>query len=228
MKNTLIKLAAIACIAGFGAVVSAGTVTMKYTGNTGLNSVTIPSNGSYSAGHLSYQVQGGGTYNTFCIEVAEYTNSSYRVYDIVNLADAPDPGSNYGQAKADAVVAIIAKAVDMGWINTSLQATPGALDAENNADRMSAIQASIWSALFGASTPTSSDSDVNNNIQSLLSLAPAENTSTFYLMQSRLRAAVNDGAQDQLYVVPLPTSALAGLGMLGGIAGIRIVRRRHT
>ncbi|CAN0596512.1 unnamed protein product, partial [Laminaria digitata] len=51
---------------------------------------------------------------------------------------------------------------------------------------------------------------------------------TFNLMQQRLRAAVADGQQDMLYVVPLPTSVFAGLGMLGGLAGIRSIRRRQA
>lgn len=230
MKNTMIKITAMACIAGCTALASADTVTMKYTGNSGLNTVSLAggtaNNGSYAAGHLNYQIQGGGSYHTFCIELTQHTNGSYRVYEIVNLADAPNPGSNYGQATADLVIGVIAKAVDLNWIDTSLQATPSSgMSAEDNADRMSAIQGAIWAALFGA-TPTSGDTDVANNLTTLG--AQSLNNATFTLMKNRLRAAVNDGAQDQLYIVPLPTSALAGLGLLGGIAGVRSIRRRRA
>jgi len=37
---------------------------------------------------------------------------------------------------------------------------------------------------------------------------------------------VAENQQDMLYVVPLPPAAFAGLGMLGGIAGFRTIRRR--
>lgn len=213
---------------GIAATASADTVVMKYTGNTGLNSVSVPGNGGHSAGHLTYNIQNVGSYNTFCIETAQTVSSSYLTYEIVNLADAPSPGSPYGQAKADAVVQIIANAIDMGWIDNKLQATPGALSAADNADRMSAIQALIWAELVGNdSAPTSGDGGTQANISSLLAFVPAQNSNTYNIMQSRLRAAVNDGAQDQLYVVPLPSAAWASLGMLGMCAGVRSIKRRR-
>lgn len=232
MKNTMIKMTAMACIAGFGAVASANSVTMKYVGNTGLNTVslynsTLNTTTSHPAGHLTYQFQSGGAYNTFCIETAQYTNTGYRTYEIINLADAPSPGASYGQAAADRVIAVIANAVDLGWIDINLQAAPsGGMSGEDNADRMSAIQGAIWAALFNNLTPSSTDTDVVNNLATLG--AQSLNNATFNLMKNRLRAAVNDGAQDQLYIVPLPTSAMAGLGLLGGIAGVRSIRRRRA
>ena len=214
---------------GIASTASADSVVMKYAGNTGLNSVSVSGNGSHSAGHLTYNIQNVGSYNTFCIETAQNTSSSYLTYEIVNLADAPTPGSPYGQAKADAVVQIIANAIDMGWIDMSLQATPGALNAAANADRMSAIQALIWDALVGDgnAAPSSGDAGTQANISSLLAFVPAQNSNTYNIMQSRLRAAVNDGAQDQLYVVPLPSAAWASLGMLGMCAGVRSIKRRR-
>ncbi|MFG0246902.1 MAG: hypothetical protein ACF8MF_12715 [Phycisphaerales bacterium JB052] len=231
LKQPIVKLAAVACFAGCGAIASADTVTMRYVTNTGLNNINLAGgsdhNGNQSAGHLTYQVQGGNSFNTFCIELGEFTSGSNLDYEIVDLSQAPNPGDPgmYGSAVANKVVAVIAKAIDNGWIDINLQATPGAIDNETNADRMSAIQGAIWAQLFGA-TATSSDSDVSDRLGELDLTNLRQDTSTFYLMQNRLRAAVNDGAQDQLYVVPLPTSVWAGLGMLGGLAGIRIARRR--
>ena len=136
-------------------------------------------------------------------------------------SDTPDSaGDNYGQLRADAVVEVIAKAIDLGWIDTNLQRVSGA-----TTDQMSAIQAAIWGALFG-STASSGDSGTNTAIGQLGT--QSLNNATYNLMKSRLRAAVADGEQDQLYIVPLPTSALAGLGMLGGIAGVRTIRRRRA
>lgn len=227
--NTVKRFGVAVAALGMVSVASADTVNMRYAGNTGLNTVTLSSgtsfNGNHSAGHLTYQRNyGGGSFNTFCVEIAENTNGGFLDYEIVNLADAPrsdTPDSsddNYGATAASNVVEIIAKAIDMQWIDINLQAGANATTA-----RMSAIQGKIWAALFGSSVSGSGDvstalTDLDNS---------SFNTSTFNLMQSRLRAAVVDGAQDQLYVVPLPTAAWAGLGMLGMCAGVRSIKRRR-
>ena len=41
-----------------------------------------------------------------------------------------------------------------------------------------------------------------------------------------LKAMVNNGRQDMLYVVPVPPAALAGAGLLAGLGGVRVARRR--
>lgn len=229
--------AALAAITVLGASAAADTVDLTFTGHTGLNTISLNGgtafNGNHAAGHLSHSIDSGPrtgqSFNTFCIELAEFANGGSSTYEIVDLADAPrsntpdDQSDNYGQTKADGVVGVISKAIDLGWIDINLQATPGSLNAENNADRMSAIQAAIWAVLFD-STATSGDADVASALMALND--QSLNTSTFDLMQGRLRAVVADGEQDQLIVVPLPPAALAGLGMLGLCAGVRAARRR--
>jgi len=42
---------------------------------------------------------------------------------------------------------------------------------------------------------------------------------------SGLVAMLNADSQDQLFIVPLPTAAFAGLMMLGGLAGAKRLRR---
>lgn len=228
------QLAALAAVAVVGAAASADTIDLSYVGNTGLNVISLSGgvayNSSYYAGHLTHRIdsgpRAGQTFNTFCVEIAEHANGGSSTYEIVDLADAPrsdtpdSAGDNYGQLRADAVVEVIAKAIDLGWIDTNLQRVSGA-----TTDQMSAIQAAIWGALFG-STASSGDSGTNTAIGQLGT--QSLNNATYNLMKSRLRAAVADGEQDQLYIVPLPTSALAGLGMLGGIAGVRTIRRRRA
>ncbi len=228
------QCAAAAAIATMSASAMAETVDLSYIGNTGLNTISLSGgvayNGSHLAGHLTHRIESGPragqTFNTFCVEIAENANGGASTYEIVDLADAPrsntpdSAGDNYGQVKADAVIRVLAKAVDMGWIDTSLQALGG-----STADQMGAIQAAIWGALFG-STASSGDAGVAVALGQLS--AQQLNNTTFSVMKQRVRAAVADGEQDQLYVVPLPTSALAGLGMLGGIAGVRTVRRRRA
>ncbi|MDF1810512.1 MAG: hypothetical protein P1U42_12550 [Phycisphaerales bacterium] len=231
--NICLKSAAIVALGTASTMTTANTVDLSYTGNTGLNVISLSGgtafNSSYYAGHLTHSIhsgpRAGQTFNTFCVEIAEYANNGTSTYEIVDLSeaprsDAPDSASdNYGQLKADAVVTIIAKAIDLGWIDTSLQAQSGSTVAQ-----MSAIQAMIWAALY-ESTASSSSSDVSNAL-SLLSAQSLNNT-TYTIMKNRLRAVVADGEQDQLYVVPLPTSALAGAGLLGMCMGVRSVRRRR-
>ena len=235
MKNclktaTVVAIGALACA---GTLASADTIDLSYTGYTGLNVVSLSGgtnfNGSYYAGHLTHSIdsgpRAGETFNTFCVEIAEFANGGTSTYEIVDLSEAPrseapdNAADNYGQAKADAVVAVVAKAVDLGWIDNRLQARAGSTVAQ-----MSAIQAMIWAALYD-STASSGDAGVSAalaqlDVQSL-------NNGTFLVMQSRLRAVVADGEQDQLFIVPLPTSAIAGAGMLGMCMGVRSIRRRR-
>jgi len=230
LKNAA-TLVAVGAVCATGALSYADTVDLTYTGNTGLNVISLSggaeNNGSYYAGHLTHSIDSGNragtSYNTFCVEIVEYANGGSSTYEIVDLSEAPrsdapdSAGDNYGQAKADAVVAIIAKAVDLGWIDTSLQAQAGSTVAQ-----MSAIQAMIWGALYD-STASSASGDVSAalaqlDIQSL-------NNTTYTIMKNRLRAVVADGEQDQLYIVPLPTSLMAGAGMLGLGLGVRRIRR---
>ncbi|MCR9074781.1 MAG: hypothetical protein NXI07_01950, partial [bacterium] len=68
------------------------------------------------------------------------------------------------------------------------------------------------------------DTDVQSAIGTLGAQSLDSGTRT--LMANRLRAIVAQGEQDMLYVVPLPASVWAGLGMLGMCAGLRSYRRR--
>jgi len=208
---------------------SAASIDLDYLGIVGGTSATHArlDGTTYYAGHMTHMINSGDrageTFNTFCIEVGEYASNGSATYEIIDLADAPNPGTSYGQARADAVNAIVANAVAMGWIDNQLQATSS--NASLNLERMGAIQAAIWEALghnFNESHG-STDSGLAARYAELMS------TSTFDSSRrlAGLRAVVAQGQQDMLYVVPLPTGALAGLGLLGGIAGVRTIRRRR-
>jgi len=222
MSNT-IKLVAIVAALGCVSVAHADSVDMEYTGVSGGISVTVTPGGTYSAGHMNHTIYHGatpaGSFQTFCIELGENANNGVSNYQIVDLTSAPDPdlsGSTYTQAQADAVIDVVTNAVSLGWIDINLQ------NAGGTSEQISAVQAGIWAALFGSASSS------NAGVQSALSTLTSEsvNQGTRALMASRLRAAVAQGEQDMLYVVPLPPAAWAGLGMLGAFAGVRSCRRR--
>ena len=90
---------------------------------------------------------------------------------------------------------------------------------------MGAIQAAVWEALghnFQASSGSTSSS-----LASQYAILMDSQTFDSSLRMRNLVAAVATGEQDMLYIVPLPTSAMAGMGMLMGIAGVRTIRRRR-
>lgn len=217
-------MAALAATFACVSMAHADSIVLEYTGISGGLGVNVTGQGGYSAGHMNHSIYdsvGGsviGSFQTFCIEMGEYANNGESTYQIVDLTDAPDPdgGSPYSQAQADGIIDVVTKAISLGWIDTNLQTT-GGTSAE-----ISAIQASIWGAIFSGAT--SGNTDVQTAISDLSTEtldAGLRNT-----MANRLRAVVASGEQDMLYVVPLPPAAFAGLGLLGGLAGVRMIRRR--
>ncbi|MHA7814408.1 MAG: Cys-Gln thioester bond-forming surface protein [Phycisphaerales bacterium] len=223
---------AIAATAAISVSASAGSIDMEYTGVAGNNSATTARVGSstYYAGHMMHTITSGPrmgeSFASFCIEIGENANNGSSTYQIIDLADAPQPGSPYGQAKADAVSAVVANAVAMGWIDSNLQAD------SNQADylaKMGAIQAAIWEALGHNFQLTAGGTSNSLEVQYGLLMNTDENDGRTFDSSMRLqglRALVATGEQDMLYVVPLPPAAFAGLGLLGGIAGVRTIRRR--
>ncbi len=227
--NKISKMAAIAAVACMAMAASAATIDLDYTGIVGGSSAGQAriNSSTYRAGHMAHTItsgdRAGETFNTFCIELGEYASNGTATYDIINLEDAPNPGAHYGQSKADAVSAIVANAYAMGWIDSKLQATDSG--ASDYLAKMGAIQAAIWEAL-GSSFEVNSGStsaSVRTQYNALMSVSSFDDSRRMV----GLRAAVATGQQDMLFVVPLPSGALAGLGMLGGIAGVRTVRRRR-
>lgn len=219
----------IVAVAGMCMVATADTIDMDYTGIVGGNSAgqARVNSSTYRAGHMAHTItsgdRAGETFNTFCIELGEFAANGTATYEIIDLADAPNPGAYYGQAKADAVSAIVANAYAMGWIDSQLQATDSG--ASDYLAKMGALQAAIWEALgssFSVNSGSTSNS-VRTQYNALMSVSSFDGNRRM----AGLRAAVANGQQDMLYVVPLPSGALAGMGLLGGIAGVRTLRRRR-
>lgn len=226
------SMIAFAATAAMSVCASAGTIDMEYTGVQGGGSAATArvASSTYYAGHMNHTItsgdRAGESFSTFCIEIGEAANNGSSTYQIIDLADAPLPGMAYGQAKADAVSAVVANAVAMGWIDGNLQADTG---QSGYLAKMGAIQAAIWEALghdFQVNSGSTSTS-LRNHYNELMN-SDENNGRTFdsSLRLQGLRAAVASGEQDMLYVVPLPPAAFAGLGLMGGLMGVRAVRRR--
>ena len=207
---------------------AADSVDATFTGVAGGHHATQlrVGHGTYYAGHMNHTIlsgdRAGETFATFCIDFAETAHRDRNTsYEIVDIADAPMPGTPYGQEIADRINAVVANAEALGWIDDQLQADT---NQHNYLAKMGAIQAAIWEA-FGS--PVNIDSRrTSNSLEHYYNVLTDDNTFDSSLRLNGLRAMVSEGQQDMLYVVPLPPAALAGLGMLGGIAGVRTIRRR--
>ncbi|MCC5822935.1 MAG: hypothetical protein LAT64_04580 [Phycisphaerales bacterium] len=221
------KQAAVAAVVAAAGSAFAGTVDLNYLGVSGGTSAAKlrVSGVTYYAGHMTHMytsgARSGQTFNTFCIDIEEAATPGSATYQIIDLADAPIPGVAFGQAKADAVSAVIANAIAMGWIDNRLQGDTGHSDYLG---RMGAIQAAIWEALgFGVNIGASQTS---NSLAVAYGQLMNENSFDSSLRTAGLRAIAAPGQQDMLYIIPLPPAAFAGLGMLVACFGVRAMRRR--
>lgn len=214
-------------LAGMAPVAMADLIDARYLQVAGGNSAAKLRVGgqTFYAGHMVHRYEGGlragEQFATFCIELDEAASSTRAMYQIVDLAQAPMPGTPYGQAIADQINAVVANAASLGWIDRRLQADASQQDYLL---KMGAIQAAIWEALGGdirlnASQTTAGVAQYYNTLMNEQTFNPDARI-------GGLRAMVNAGQQDMLYVVPLPPAAFAGLGMLGLGFGVRTLRRR--
>ena len=211
------------------AVAVADTVEMSYeqvAGGTNAMRVRVAGEGTFYAGHMVHTFTSGSragqSFSTFCIDVREFARTGATTYEIIDLADAPQPGQPYGQAKADAVSAVVANAIALGWIGRDLQASTESTDYLG---KMGVIQAAIWGALgYNIRDNSSRTSDALNHYYDILL---DDDTFDSSLRTRGLRAAVASNQQDMLYIVPLPPAAFAGAGMLVLAAGVRQARRRR-
>lgn len=223
MKNGLIMLV----LAAGSSLAMADTIDAKYVQIAGGSSATHLRVGgtTYYAGHMMHEytsgARSGQQFASFCIDLGELAVNSPKGYQLVDLADAPMPGTPYGHVIAGKINAVVANAVALGWIDSRLQANSGQADY---LAKMGAIQAAIWQAVGGDVQLSAGQTNASlRNYHSVLM-----NSATFdhEARISGLRAMVAPGAQDMLYVVPLPPAAFAGAGLLAAAFGVRAVRRR--
>lgn len=190
----------------------------------------------------------GQTLQSYCIELEGLTFAT-RNMEITSVSNAPvDPAGNpnfngpYGAVRAARVAAVMGAAFNAGWIDARIQSTGLMTNA-----RAAAIQLLVWESLF---EPGSNANPVgwdltNGNFQTTgFAGAAAEvaaivgDVATLFAGGYRfsgLRALVGQtngngshtDIQDQLVVIPLPPAAWAGLGTLGAVFGLSVVRRRR-
>jgi len=181
--------------------------------------------------------------STFCIEINQHTSSASYTYNLVSLSQAPGPGSNgpggntFSSVVIDRIHAVMRSAMDLGYIDSYLQPTGSA-----TAGKMAATQLAVWEAIWEAEGTTlalaSGDSELSGGSASVTSAAEAifngldglSGANAYISTGSRssygisgLMALINPDKQDQLVVVPLPTAAWAGFGLLG----ITFIARRR-
>ena len=160
----------------------------------------------------------GGTFGTFCIELQQVAPGS-TTYDIANVRNAPNPqpglGGAYDAADEAEVEAVVAAAMRLGWLNSDLS-NAGASNAQ-----LAAIQGMIWKAVLDEAVVSAEDASVATQMTALQDEIDNDPSASV----ADLRAMVSADSQDQLFIVPLPTAALAGLITLAGIGGVKRLRR---
>jgi Thioester domain len=221
------RIMAIAIVSAVASTTMADTVDVRYTGIAGGSNASKlrVEGGNYYAGHMNHEFtsgdRAGETFSTFCIDFSESARTNGATYQIVDIADAPMPGTPYGQEIANKINAVVANAAALGWIDGKLGA-----DTQQTGylAKMGAIQAAVWEA-FGSNVNITSRR-TSNDLESYYNILMNQQTFDSSMRMNGLRAIVAEGQQDMLYVVPLPPAAFAGLGMLGTIAGVRTIRRR--
>ena len=187
-------------------------------------------NDTFNAGHFLFEYTdvGGdrgqgqfksGTFATFCIELQGIDNGP-QAYDITRIRNAPDPqpglGGAYDAADEAEVEAVIAAAIRLGWINSDLSLA----GADDN--QLAAIQGQIWKVVLDDAVVTGELTNVAIAMSALQAEIANDPTATV----SDLKAMVSPDTQDQLFIVPLPTAAFAGLLTLAGIGGYKRLNRK--
>lgn len=212
----------------------ADTVQMRYR-SVGLSRIVSVSgsvfNGRVYAGELRHEFSGGlgeaaqltGILPTFCTELSENVNTSWRTFTLAEPADAPAPGDGMGAIRAAALENLYAGAA--GQQHTS-------------ANWAAAFQMAVWEIVndfdgTAASINTAAGSvRFNSNQAWFTTVASMVNGAMRSLALSHqrhdgLHAVTNIGAQDQLVVlVPLPGPAAMGAAGLLCLVGWRYRRAR--
>ncbi|MDF1809964.1 MAG: hypothetical protein P1U42_09740 [Phycisphaerales bacterium] len=226
-------------LAAFTGAATAG-FDAEYTGLTGIEGAIHIDNGgfidqNFNAGHFGfdYTDMGGdrgagqfasGSFVTFCIELQNVRTGSY-TYDVDSIANGPNPEGGAGVPAYDAadeaeVHAVVAAAIAMGWLNADLSA-----NTVTNA-QLAGIQGMIWKMVLDNSTveAAAGQTDVATAMADIQNYMDNNTWGTV----AGLKAMINEDTQDQLFIVPLPTAAFAGLLTLGGLAGVARMKNRAS
>ncbi len=232
MKKSMTKMAMVALIAGTSGAALASDFSAEFVGRHGVIGGVTVDGAAQNAGSWGFEytsaIPGDAAgqfattrFFTFCIELQPISGGDV-AYDIGDISSAPNPVSSnggvpYGEADSREVQAVVAAAMRLDWINSDLSANT-ATDSQ-----LAAIQGMIWSVLFDGST-VAGVGDVATWMSALAAETALDPTARIY----RMRAMTSMDSQDQLYIVPLPPAAFAGLATLGAIAGVARIRRNRA
>ncbi|MEM9373690.1 MAG: hypothetical protein AAGA55_08595 [Planctomycetota bacterium] len=221
---------ALCVLGGLSGMASAQDFVAEFDRIVGRNESILVNGELMNAGHMQHTYEGAiptnaagqfrnDTFFTFCIELQD-TSRDPEGWTIQKVGEAPNPvssngGAPYGAADEAEVHSVLAASIRLGLINEDLS------QASATRTELAAIQGMIWKVLFDDSTVEGAAPAVS----AAMAAIEAEMLNDPNARVAGLRAMVNADAQDQLYVVPLPAAALAGLAMLGGLAGARLRRR---
>lgn len=225
IKNGIVAAAFALTFAG---TASADVVTMKFVATGAGQNIKFKLNGgsekSVFAGQLRHTITGGtgigadwaGDHLLFCTDIYEYVSTSSKSFEIIGLEDAPNSapmGTDKAQALYDVYHAFGGATMIAGIDN----------------EFAAAFQVAIWEIVtdYNAGTGLSSLDLGTGSFQVTKVNGSSARTTTFNGYLSDIFGAIgsgssagvvalsNNGAQDQLFVIPAPGSvALAGSGLL--------------
>lgn len=230
---TLAALAFAATSFGFASTAQAGTIevtidTDDYTGSYGGGEIAAA---QYS-GSPGYASMGSGVqvspwlFQTFCLEVNE--NLQYGTLLNFTASDSAVLGGT-GGGSPDPLSAATA------WLYT--QFWNGVLDdydytlGSGRTESATALQLAIWQLEDEIDGNTALESHYDGNTQAQAWVTAALNSGWTDIHEVMvLNLTNNDGQHLQSLLVvtpiPLPPAALLGLGLLGGVGGLGLLRRR--
>jgi len=231
--NKSMTMTAALVIAGTSGLALASDFSAEFVGRIGVAEAVTIDGETYAAGMWGFDYTSarpgdtagqfsGDRFYTFCIELQDI-NSGSQDYDLGEISEAPNPVSSnggvpYGEADMQEVNAVVAAAIRMDWINSDLSRVAG-----TSPEQLAAVQGAIWAVLFDGST-VAGIGDVATWMDSLMAEAASDPTAQV----SGMLAMSSAGTQDQLFIVPLPPAAFAGLLTLGGIAAASRIRRNRA
>lgn len=232
MRNRCVGIISILASAALAAPASADLVTVFCSGTGAGRAVTLTHQGTSRnvfAGQimLTLSNSSAGTLNgnwiSFCTELSQYihVNGASQVYQILSVAQVPNPGPGMGEARASAIARMYTFAANAQF--------------GSSADFAAAFQISLWeisndydgsaaslNLAAGNLQSTTLAAGIVSNISTLL--AAAADTSIF---SKPLVGLGNAGFQDQIIdpSVPIPTPGAIALLGLANICGTRRRRR---
>lgn len=225
IKNGIVAAAFALTFAG---TASADVVTMKFVETGAGQNIKFKLNGgsekSVFAGQLRHTITGGtgigadwaGDHLLFCTDIYEYVSKSSKSFEIIGLEDAPNSvpmGADKAQAIYDVYNAFGGATMIAGIDN----------------EFAAAFQIAVWEIVtdFNADSGLASLDLGTGNFKVTKVNGKSARTATFNDYLSDIFGAIgsgssagvvalsNNGAQDQLFVIPAPGSvALAGSGLL--------------